>query len=453
MQELEEFQRAGQTKLMSMRNPDGGWAWFCASGHRQSDNSDPYWTMRVLLALHEIRRSGVPVNDATLRAGLDFLLAARNSQGRYSPQEIFFCPAAGEDVDMVFTADLFSSIVEMARELDGPYRDRLSGLCEQMAGYLQGKPRDPLGVARAAHGLWLYSQWQKDEKYLAVVQNAVDHLFELRQGGRWQGIGYRADTLVNAAIAEFLYHFAPHRYTGELHDVVTWLVSEQTAWGGWGTTLDTAMAIRALLEITSGVEMEQAGVEVKVNDKAVATVAIDPKDPFFSAISLRNLEITPYLTVGENRLEVLYNGKLKAPALLETRQWTGHPHLDRALSLKRTAPTEARVGDLIPVTLEISTTRPSACLVVEERLPANFTIEERSLRELIDQRAIAEYKWDKDKVFFYLHRVEKDATIRFYLIAVGEGKIRHPGTSVVEMYDESVQAACTGGDIVIAGGN
>jgi len=452
---LEMRLRYAAARLCAMQHQEGCWGWFyladatAQQGQAVVGGPNLYLTAYALRALTEIRNADIPVSDKSLETAIEYILKSRNADGLWSSKGAFFWEVTNEKTDKALSAELFyvlvGAVFSLAPETAKKYENDITELKNKMVSYLKERPEEPLAVANAVGGLFNYACAKDDKELRKLLDESVNFLITLKRKGYWEPHWYHAFggmIEVNARILELLFEIDPERYDGFLREGVTYLLATREAWGAWHNTMGTQAAVRALLK-TGAFEKEiPSKVTVTVNGKTVAEVAIDPQDPYLSATQLRCLEITPFVTNGENEIVVAYDGALKASAILVSSEWgLPLPKTAAAVKVERTAPDSVAVNEPFSVSLRLSSEKPFPYLVVEERIPANADVDVKSLDELKHSGKISDYKLGDAVVFFYLDKLEGVTEITYKLTATREGRANHAGTTVTAMYDSSISAS------------
>lgn len=441
-------------RLAVMQGDSGGWGWFylshTASGRRIVRKANLYLTNYALGVLAEIRSMDLVVSSKALEGAMDFLLKNQNKEGLWSSGKAFFWEKTNLATDKALSAEVFSTLVKTARLLaTKKYDGALGKLKEQMVSYLKEKPQEPLGIANAVTGLLEWARWKKDKTLSALLTESVQYLISLKRTAYWEPHWYHAYggmVELNARILDLLKRTDGEKYQSFLREGVTWLLSTREAFGAWHNTKGTAAAVRALLKIGAFEREIPSTVSILINGKNVKEIKIDPADPFLSAASLRYMEITSYLKKGEkNIVEIQYNGNLKAPIIVEVKEW-GLPRgtAKKELEIKRTAAREVFLGDPLPVSIEVSSLKGLPFVVIEERIPSNAEVSLRSLEKLKGSGKIADFRLRKGVVFFYLNRLKGKVAFQYSLTAIRVGKAHHPGIRAEAMYNPLEWAAMQG---------
>jgi len=149
-------------------------------------------------------------------------------------------------------------------------------------------------------------------------------------------------------------------------------------------------------------------------------------------------------------VEVVYDGALEASVILETREWgLGPETAAKGLSLSRSAPSKAVLGEPFEVTLKLKSEKARPFVVVEERIPANAEPELRSLEALKKKGIVSDFKVDGAVLYFYLEKLEGELSLTFSLTAIREGTASHPGSEAHAMYAPEVASSTVGGSLEV----
>ena len=445
----QRLQRAAG-ELVAAQDKDGGWGWYYlpdASNSRGGYSKSVYISALALRALAEMRAADFSVEDQVLRKGIEYLMKARNKKGLWSAQGAYFWEVNAPETDWGLSADLFSIVVTAASTLaDKPGAD-LTKLKKTLMKKLDARPDDAAFVAFVMQGLNRWATWQKDRKLQKKIAGALPFLLELKREGYWEPHWYHAyggTVELNAQILALLDQLKPNHYDALRREIITYLLSTREAWGAWHNEAGTVHAVRALLQAGAGAVEEKASrVEIKVNGRTMRKIAVDPADPFLSAAGLRHVEVTALLHQGINEIEVIYDGSLSVPVMMEIKRWrrksAGMVPASPGLGVKRIAPTKVSLGDPVPVTLKISADRMARMVRVVDSLPSILKADVKSLEALVKKGSISGFEIGDDSIAMIVPLVEKGIELTYTTSAVRSGTATHPGTAVSTMSDKRIR--------------
>jgi hypothetical protein len=428
------LQRAA-AELVAAQNSDGSWGWFY-----QADASSPggfvvsvYLSAYALKALVALAQADVMVEPQALTRGVQFLMDSRNGDGLWSPTAWFWEVNAPE-TDWGLTGDLLETVIR-ASHLTAKTPDKeVVKLAERCQTFLAGRPENPGAVAHILGALVAMEKWQKLAGRTKLLKGGLDYLVSLKRQGHWEPHWYHAYggmIELNARILDLLSQVDGEGHEALRYELVTWLLSTREAWGAWHNEIGTANAVRALLAAGAvGPAEKAATVTVLVNGKAVASVAVDPADVFLSAANLRFVDVSSYLVPGKNRVEVSYDGNLVAPVALELKQWPVRRKAAatrQQLTIARTSPEVATVGEPIPVALTLSAAGPLPFVEIIDAIPATTTVDKDSLEALVKAGTIQGYHIGEGQLGIFMARLEGEVTLKYTLVATRAGVAVHGG--------------------------
>ncbi|MBN1798287.1 MAG: hypothetical protein JW822_06905 [Spirochaetales bacterium] len=446
--------RLKQTAAILSLNQLSNGAWgFYPVGYKQiadaaseKGHANVYYTVSCLRALCEIARSGIQVNSDVILKAARYLLSERDKDGLWSSQGAYFWEVYNQETDYALSAEIFETLMHAATlfpELKTvePEVKSLKGI---MIELLSEKLSEPMTMAAAIQGLLYMRDYYNDTALNPILEKSINYLITLKRKAYWEPHWYHAYggmVELNARILTLLALYNPEGYKAYLREGITWLLSTREAWGGWHNEVGTAHAIRALL--LSGVFAQERNsiITIKVNNREVAKINIDPDDPFLSAARLSYFEISPWLQNGANSVIVSYNGALTASVILEVKEWSDKiPESAHTVAMTRTAATSASVGQPVNVKLSLSSSAIIPFVRVEEGIPSNCEVDTKSLETLITESLITGYSLKQGKLYLVLSGLKRRTELNYTLLPVRSGKSRHSGTRIIDAVSDKLLA-------------
>jgi hypothetical protein len=461
IEDLQPFLQQLMAALLMTQNADGGWGWHFLLRNVSVDGkediipitSNPYMTAQSLEGLVEMKRAGLPVPEDAVQRAMGALTGSVGGDGLWSVDAIAFWEGDTRQVQTGVSAEIFRVMADtcevypnMLYTFKGPM-DQLANTFEPMLD--MDEMRDPMALSNAATAVYtwgkLSGRLNKDlEKKLKA---AAKKLIKLREEAYWEPSWFNAfGGTIEATVAAmaFMYRLDRDGYEAELRRSVQYILSTQESFGAWHNARGTAAAIRGLLLMPPTEKEIPSTVSVLVNGELAARVDIDPEDPYLSAVNLRQVEITKYLKTGDNKVEVHYDGNLKAPVTLHLEKWSEKKAFSAVrqknapdVKVYRTYAGEGKKeGAPVDVTLEVEVKDLSGPLIVKEPLPSNAQVESASLDRLMDEGKVSGYELESNAVVFYL-APDKEGTISFSyrLETLRRGTCMQPGTLVSTTFD------------------
>lgn len=428
--EVEKMARTGVSRLLAMRNADGGWGWF--PGGRESS---AHITALVLHGMKAAERAGFDLNEGLIRNGVEWLERHEAEQLRRLalPEKDREHKGAPDNLDAL----IHSVLVEYSGG-DPAMRARLYDKRAGLSRYnlaLLGLACDATGE-RDRRDMCLRNLRQ----FLKQDDENQTAWLDLPEGG-WWWFWYEDRIETQAAFLRLLVKAEPKGETAAR--LAKYIVNNRRNGTWWTSTKDTAAAIEALAEFAkaSGESAAAQTVEILLDGVSQKRVEITP-DTLFTFDNRFVLE-GEALTTGAHKLELrkLGNAPLYVSAYLtvfskedmipaaglevktERRFYRlieekpdqqvagarGQVITQRGLKYRREAlasEAEIRSGDLIEVELSIESKNDYEYVLIEDMKPAGFEpVEVRSGWSYAGLPAYQEFR--DEKVAFFADRLPR----------------------------------------------
>lgn len=428
--EVEKMARTGVSRLLAMRNADGGWGWF--PGGRESS---AHITALVLHGLKAAERAGFDLNEGLVRNGVEWLTRHEAEQLRRLalPEKDREHKNAPDNLDAL----IHSVLVEYSGG-DPAMRARLYEKRASLSRYnlaLLGLACDATGE-RERRDMCLRNLRQ----FLKQDDENQTAWLDLPEGG-WWWFWYEDRIETQAAFLRLLVKAEPKGDTAAR--LAKYIVNNRRNGTWWTSTKDTAAAIEALAEFAkaSGESAPAQTVEILLDGVPQKRVEITP-DTLFTFDNRFVLE-GEALTTGAHKLELrkLGSAPLYASAYLtvfsqedmipaaglevkaERRFYRlveekpdqqvagarGQVVTQRGLKYRREAlasDAEIRSGDLIEVELSIESKNDYEYVLIEDMKPAGFEpVEVRSGWSYEGLPAYREFR--DERVAFFADRLPR----------------------------------------------
>lgn len=428
--EVEKMARTGVSRLLAMRNADGGWGWF--PGGRESS---AHITALVLHGMKAAERAGFDLNEGLIRNGVEWLTRHEAEQLRRLalPEKDREHKSAPDNLDAL----IHSVLVEYSGG-DPAMRARLYDKRAGLSRYklaLLGLACDATGE-RDRRDMCLRNLRQ----FLKQDDENQTAWLDLPEGG-WWWFWYEDRIETQAAFLRLLVKAEPKGETAAR--LAKYIVNNRRNGTWWTSTKDTAAAIEALAEFAkaSGESAAAQTVEILLDGVPQKRVEITP-DTLFTfdnrfvlegealttgahKLELRKLGSAPlyvsaYLTVFSQEDMIPAAGlEVKAERrfyrLIEEKPdqqvagARGQVITQRGLKYRREAlasETEIRSGDLIEVEISIESKNDYEYVLIEDMKPAGFeTVEVRSGWSYEGLPAYQEFR--DEKVAFFADRLPR----------------------------------------------
>jgi len=304
MAKAEKLMITGYQRELTYRRNDGS---FSAFG--QSDDEGSLFLTAFVLKSFAEAEDLIFIDDTILDEAADWLISYQNSDGSFEPvgfvhhQEML----GGLSGKIPLTAYTAIALIEYGEKTNSAkavayLEDVLDGL------------DDPYTVAITAYALELAGSASSDDAYQMLMELAIED----ENGLHWGGgnvieTEYPRQYSQSADIEATAYATLALIKQGDAFNAsrsAKWLVSQRNAYGGFGSTQDTVMALQALIEYSSGA---RADVDL--------TVTIETSESTIEkTITAENFDVLQIVEVPVNdQVEITTQGEGEAIAQVVRR--------------------------------------------------------------------------------------------------------------------------------------
>jgi CD109 antigen len=318
---------------------------------------------------------------------------------------------------------------------------------------------DPYTLAITTYALELAGSDSCDTAYQMLMQLAIED----ENGLHWNS----GDIMVNDDITPV--YPIPHNQSVSIettayatlalveHDdafnasrAAKWLVSQRNAYGGYGSTQDTVMALQALTQYSSGT---RADVDLTITIES-STSIIDKR------ITPQNFDILQLVEVPINdHIKITTKGMGEAVAQLVTRF-----NLPQVMSNGEILTievdydtTQVEVNDLVDVAVKIEFNPPqqmeAGMVVVDVSVPTGFTPVMESIVDAAEgEKKIKRYETAGRKVIFYIDNMLPDDSLSFSFKVQATFPVKAKGviSTVYSYYQPDIRDETLGKKVTIS---
>jgi CD109 antigen len=228
-----------------------------------------------------------------------------------------------------------------------------------------------------------------------------------------------------------------------------WLVSRRNAYGGFGSTQDTVVALQALTEYATG---GRADVDLKVGINAGG-------DEKTLRITGNNYDVLQVIEVPiDEEIEITVDGKGEAIAQVVRRFNIPEPEKTEKIlkvSVDYDA-TEVEVDDIVTVSVELEFAPPipveAGMIVLDISVPTGFSPVTESIAAAVDRvEKIKRYDIAGRKVIFYIENMAPGDRIRFTFDVKAMYPVKAKGVSsqAYSYYQPEIRGETLSGDITV----
>jgi uncharacterized protein YfaS (alpha-2-macroglobulin family) len=364
--DLEVAVKQALTRLQSEQKPDGGWGWYV------TEESNPLTTAYALLGLIEARDADFQIPPDMINRAQGYLLGQIPAISQNTQPYILNRAAFTLFVLARSGAPNINAMDDLMR-----WRDKLALYARAFLAQAYDYSRNATGFQDRIDTLLA------DINSAAIVSGTGVHWEETSRD--WWNWG--SDTRSTAILLGLLVKFTPQSEL--IPNVVRWLMVARKG-DAWENTQETAWAVMSLtawMEASGELKADYA-YSVSLNDREIGAGRAN-RDNLRETKAL-TVSVAEMLREQVNRLtfnhgagdgSLYYTAQLMAKQPVEAIQPT-----DRGLKFSRTylidgkPVTEAKVGDVITVSLEITTSRDLYYVVINDPIPAGTEALDRSLQ-------------------------------------------------------------------------
>ena len=415
--ELDRMMQAGLDRLLRFQHASGGWGWWC------EDGDDPFMTARVVDGLTACRETGYDLDDVALERGRVRL------RGYLEAEE---------------DADRRAYFAWALREVDEATVDRAADLSSASLALAT------LGLARSDH---------------AAAAKLAEMLVSRIDAGHWTTRGWfrwpEIDAVSTAWAVRALHAVDPA--DPRIEPAVRWLLDQRSA-GQWRSTLDTAIAAAALLEVLDldelGGAVETAPapgtrprmlrrVGVRLDGGAPRELLVDLNDPAACAFEVAYDELAPgahslAFEATDEEAEFSFTAEVALSVVDPPDAPIASDRMEIDVDPERPL-DRLRIGDEIEVAVTVRAAQAAAYVLVRSAIPAGCEVVRGS-----GAGPFSEFEARHDAALFFLDAVGPDPIrLTYRLRALHAGRYSVQPAWAGLMYDEAVHGTTAGGTAVV----
>jgi CD109 antigen len=410
MAKAEKLMITGYQRQLTYRRSDGS---FSAFG--QSDDEGSLFLTAFVLKSFSQAKDLMYIDDSVLEEAKEWITAHQNSDGSFDPvgfvhhQEMI----GGLQGKTALTAYVATALMEAGENTSS------ARAVDYLEGELDGID-DPYTAAVTAYALELAGSNRSDDAYSLLMEMAEED----EDGLHWSTGGgvlpeqptrYGPSASQSADIEVTAYAtlaLIKHGDAFNASRAAKWLVSRRNAYGGYGSTQDTVMALQALTEYATGT---RADVDLKIGIKA----GEEEKE---LRINQENYDVLQIVEVPiDETVEINVEGEGEAIAQVVRRFNLPQVESDNEEILKVNVEydtTQVEVDDVVKVSVEVEFAPPipmeAGMVVLDVSVPTGFSALTDSLTEVVEKEDnIKRYEVAGRKVIFYIENMLPGDKISF----------------------------------------
>ncbi len=455
MAKAEKLMITGYQRELTYRRSDGS---FSAFG--QSDPEGSLWLTAFVLKSFAQAKDLMYIDDSVLDEAAAWITSHQNSDGSFDPvgfvhHQEMIGGLQGKNALTAYVAVALLEAGEQAaagRAIDY-LEDELDGI------------DDAYTMAITTYALELAGSDRADDAYQQLMDMAQEDENGLHWGGGPGGpepaepkVGRPMEYMPENRTAEIeatgyaTMALVEHGDAFNASRAAKWLVSRRNAYGGYGSTQDTVVALQALTEYSSGtradvdlrVDIEAAGIEKELR------------------ISQENFDVLQIVEIPINE-EIQINVEGKGEAIAQVVKRFNVPDAgeeeDEILKVNVDYDvTQVEVNDLVKVSVELEFNPPvdmeAGMVVLDVSVPTGFAPVTESITEIVDREDnIKRYEIAARKVIFYIENMFPGDRVSFdfQVKALYPVKARSVSSQAYSYYKPDIRGETLGEELTISG--
>jgi CD109 antigen len=428
MAKAEKLMITGYQRELTYRHRDGS---FSAFG--ESDESGSLWLTSFVLKSFAQAKDLMYIDDMILDEAANWIISHQQNDGSFEAVG-FVCHE--EMMGGLHGKDALTAYVAVALMEAGE-----NAAAAEAVDYLElqlDDMNDPYAVAITTYALELAGSDHANDAYNKLMELAEADENGLHWGGSGDIIPFEEDfgrhgmPGIQSAVVETTAYatlaLIEHDDPFNASRAAKWLVSQRNAYGGYGSTQDTVVALQALTEFSS-----DARTDV---DLDVTIMAGEEKHEL--NITQENFDVLQIVQVPVNEeITINVNGEGEAIAQVVTRY--NMPEVDEVEDPMLTVEvdydaTEVEVNDIVTVSAEIAFNPPiemeAGMVVVDISIPTGFVPVTDTIASIVDgDPNMKRYEIAGRKVIFYIENLFPGDKVSFSFDVQAQYPVKAKGTS------------------------
>jgi CD109 antigen len=445
MAKAEKLIITGYQRELTYRRSDGS---FSAFG--ESDDIGSLWLTAFVLKSFAQAEDIIYIDQSVMSEAAAWITSHQNTDGSFDAigfvhhQEM----VGGVSGRNALTAYVATALMEAGE----------SAGAAKATSYLEkelGDMEDPYTVAITAYALELAGSDKADDAYQKLMALAQEDENGLHWGGGEIILPtYPEQHIQSASIETTAYAtlaLIKHGDAFNASRAAKWLVSQRNAYGGYGSTQDTVIALQALTEYSTGT---RADVDLTIS------VSGDGVDKQFR-LTEANFDVLQVIEIPVNsQIEISATGKGEAVAQVVRRfNMPTAEAGERILTIDVDYDvTEVEVNDLVTVSVELTFNPPepmeAGMVVADVSIPTGFTAVTATVAAAVDKEAkLKRFEIAGRKVIFYIENMLAGDRITFTFQVKASYPVKAKGVSseVYSYYKPDIRGETLGTEVTVTG--
>lgn len=442
MAKAEELMITGYQRELTYRRDDGS---FSAFG--QNDKEGSLWLTAFVLKCFSQAKELMYIDDNVLDEAVDWINTHQNSDGSFDPvgfihHQDMMGGLKGKNALTAYVAIALMEAGETATA--GKAIDFLEEKLDEID--------DAYTLAVTAYALELAKSNRSDDAYQMLMEMAQED-----ENGLYWGSG--SDSLETpvtgtANIEATGYAAMALIEQGDVFNAsraAKWLVSQRNAYGGYGSTQDTVVALQALTEYYTGT---RADVDLRVSIEAAG-------EETKLTIRQDNFDVLQIVEVPINE-EIKINVEGEGEAMAQVVKRFNLPTTGKEEEILKVNVsydvTQVEVNDIVKVSAELEFDPPTdmeaGMVVLDVSVPTGFAPVTESIDEVVEMKDnIKRYEIAGRKVIFYIENMfpGDKASFDFQIMALYPVKAKSVSSQAYSYYEPEIRGETLSQELSVSG--
>jgi len=444
MAKAEKLMITGYQRELTYRRSDGS---FSAFG--QSDAEGSLWLTAFVLKSFSQAKALMYIDDGILDEAKTWITVHQNSDGSFEPvgfvhHQEMLGGLKGKTALAAYTAIALMEADETTSS-------------SKAIAYLESvldETDDPYTVAITAYALELANSNKSDEAYEILMELAQEDEDGLHWGSGDAILPEQQTSYSQSADIETTAYatlaLIKHGDRFNASRAAKWLVSRRNAYGGFGSTQDTVVALQALTEYSTDA---RADVDLTIKVKANG---IDKK----LKITQENFDVLQVIEVPVNtQVDITTEGKGEAIAQVVRR--FNVPEAENGEKILNISVdydvTQVEVNDLVNLSVELEFTPPepmeAGMIVLDVSVPTGFAPVTESVADVVEkEEKIKRYEVAGRKVIFYIENMVQGDRLAFSFSVQAMYPVKAKGVSsqAYSYYQPNIRGETLSEDVTVS---
>ncbi len=427
----EHFITVGYQRELTFRHQDGA---FSAFG--ESDAEGSLWLTSFVLGTFSGAREVTTIDETILADAAGWIAAHQLADGSWEPVGFVCHSDMLGGVQGTYALTAFVTIAMADYGMADP--QVLAGAVEYLRDNLSSVQDDAYALAIAALAFARVGD--------PAVDMALNRLLSLAitdaDGLHWEP--HPVETTAYAALAMIETEWP------QANEAVKWLSLQRNSLGGYGSTQDTVMGLKALM---MAARSQSRGVDLTVITRSSTgemLAEFEVNSANFDVLQLAELPLEPAVEIS-----AVGTGQVRFQLVRRFNVLLSDDSAEKDMALEVTYDADhVEVDDIVNVTATVryfGLKDSTGMTIVDVGVPTGFATVGESLDSLVEEGLITRYEVAGRKVIFYLDGLERgeQRTLRFQVKARFPVRATIPDSQAYSYYEPEVRAEASGSDISV----